>query len=92
MEKIGVADYGMKVWYGNFYDYDERIADIRAIGYDGLERLYPNSAEEPIIAVIVFLSIAADTYFTAIVCLVYDTQVFLNSNIGFTDSIFLQDI
>ena len=25
MIKYGVADYGLKVWYGNFYDYDERI-------------------------------------------------------------------
>lgn len=48
MEKIGVADYGMMVWYGKFYDYDERIANIRAIGYDGLERLHPNSAEDAI--------------------------------------------
>ena len=41
-----------------------------------------------LIAVIVFLSMVADTYFTAIVCLVYDTQVFLNSSIGVIDSIF----
>ena len=46
MEKIGVADYGMKVWYGSFFDYDERIANIQKIGYDGLERLYPNSPED----------------------------------------------
>ena len=46
MEKIGVADYGMFAWYGGFYDYDQRIADIKSIGFDGLERLYPNSAED----------------------------------------------
>ena len=46
MEKIGVADYGMKVWYGNFYDYEERLRNVRAIGYDGLERLHPMSAED----------------------------------------------
>ena len=44
------------------------------------------------IAVMVFFSMVADTYFTAIVCLVYDTQVFLNSSIGVIDSISLQDI
>ena len=46
MEKIGVADYGMKVWYGNFYDYEERLRNVRARGYDGLERLHPMSAED----------------------------------------------
>ena len=45
MIKIGVADYGMRVWYGNFYDYDERINMVRELGFDGLERLYPDSAE-----------------------------------------------
>jgi hypothetical protein len=48
--------------------------------------------EGPMMAVIVFFSMAADTYLTAIVCLVYDTQVFLNSSIDVIDSIFLQDI
>ncbi|MBQ7032502.1 MAG: TIM barrel protein [Clostridia bacterium] len=46
MVKLGVADYGMLVWYGGHYDYDERIQAIRKIGYDGLERLYPDSAED----------------------------------------------
>ena len=46
MEKYGVADYGMKVWYGNFYDYEERIMNVREIGFDGLERLYPYTAED----------------------------------------------
>ena len=41
--KIGVADYGMFVWEGGLFDYEQRLADIRAIGYDGLERLHPIS-------------------------------------------------
>ena len=41
--KIGVADYGMFVWEGGLFDYEQRLADIRAIGYDGLERLRPIS-------------------------------------------------
>jgi len=49
MEKLGVADYGMLVWYGGFYDYEERIEQVRAIGFDGLERLYPKSAEEALL-------------------------------------------
>lgn len=46
MARIGVADFGMFAWYGGFYDYDERLFSIRKIGYDGLERLYPDSAED----------------------------------------------
>jgi hypothetical protein len=46
MEKIGVADYGIYAWSGGFYDYGERIARVGAIGFDGLERLYPTSAED----------------------------------------------
>lgn len=46
MIKIGVADYGMLVWYGGFYDYDDRIQAVRELGFDGLERIYPNSPED----------------------------------------------
>lgn len=46
MIKIGVADFGMYAWYGGFYDYDERLQAVREIGYHGLERLYPDSAED----------------------------------------------
>jgi len=28
--KIGVADYGMNVWYGGLYDIEERLADLKA--------------------------------------------------------------
>lgn len=37
--KIGVADYGMNVWYGGLYDIEERLQDLKALGYDGTERL-----------------------------------------------------
>ena len=30
MIKIGVADYGMHVWFGGMYDYEKRMADLRA--------------------------------------------------------------
>ena len=39
--KIGIADYGMNVYYGGMLDYDTRMEQIKAIGYDGLERLEP---------------------------------------------------
>ncbi len=50
MEKLGVADYGLLVWYGGFYDYNERIDSVKALGYHGLERIYPKSAEDALLA------------------------------------------
>ncbi|MEN6546316.1 MAG: sugar phosphate isomerase/epimerase [Armatimonadia bacterium] len=44
--KIGIADYGMNVWYGGSFDIEQRWSDIRAIGYEGLERLGANEAAE----------------------------------------------
>jgi len=46
MIKIGVADYGMFVWYGGYYDYEDRVRSVQALGFDGLERIYPNSPED----------------------------------------------
>jgi sugar phosphate isomerase/epimerase len=37
--KIGVADFGMNVWDGGCFDIQQRLLDIKAIGYDGTERL-----------------------------------------------------
>ena len=48
MMKIGVADYGMFVWEGGLFDYEQRLRDIKAIGYDGLERLRPVSESDAI--------------------------------------------
>lgn len=46
MRKIGVADYGMNVWYGGFMDYETRMEDLKKIGYDGIERLTPIDAAD----------------------------------------------
>lgn len=46
MIKIGVADYGCNVWYGGIYDYEERLKDLKAIGYEGIERLVAKTPEE----------------------------------------------
>lgn len=51
MEKLGVADYGLLVYYGGHYDYHEKIDNIRALGYDGIEKLYPKSAEDALFKV-----------------------------------------
>jgi len=44
--KIGVADWGLFVWNGGLYDYEDRIEMIRGLGFDGLERIYPKSPED----------------------------------------------
>ena len=46
MIKYGVADWGMFVWYGGRYDYADLIESVKDLGFDGIERLYPRSAEE----------------------------------------------
>jgi len=44
--RIGVADYGMNVWDGGDFDPEQRWAALKAIGYDGVERLSATSAAE----------------------------------------------
>lgn len=44
--KIGVADWGLFVWNGGLYDYEDRIEMVRGLGFDGLERIYPKSPED----------------------------------------------
>ena len=46
--KFGIADYGILVWEGGFYDYEERVLMVKCLGYDGLERIYPTSPENAI--------------------------------------------
>ena len=46
MIKVGIADYGMNVWYGGFMDYETRMEQIKAIGYEGIERLTPIDAAD----------------------------------------------
>lgn len=37
--RFGIADYGMNVWDGGCFDYLERCASLKGIGYEGIERL-----------------------------------------------------
>ena len=46
MIRYGVADYGLSVWFGNLFDYEERIDFVKSLGFDGIERLYATSADE----------------------------------------------
>ncbi|WP_135549997.1 sugar phosphate isomerase/epimerase family protein [Paenibacillus cymbidii] len=44
--KVGIADYGMYVWDGGFFDYEHRWNQLRTIGYEGIERLTAFSPDE----------------------------------------------
>lgn len=45
---IGIADYGMNVWDGGCFDYEERWEQLKEIGYDGIERITAFSTEEAV--------------------------------------------
>ncbi|MFH1969981.1 MAG: sugar phosphate isomerase/epimerase [Verrucomicrobiota bacterium] len=46
--KIGVADYGMNVWDGGCFDIEERLARLKQIGYEGVERMEAITADQAI--------------------------------------------
>ena len=46
--KFGIADYGMNVWEGGCFDVEERLEGLKAIGYEGLERLRALSADDAV--------------------------------------------
>ncbi len=44
--KVLIADYGLNVWYGALYDYEDRLTMLKELGYDGLERLEAKTEAE----------------------------------------------
>jgi len=46
--RFGVADYGMTVWDGGQFDLEHRLTSLKAIGYEGIERLEATSADEAV--------------------------------------------
>lgn len=52
--KFGIADYGMNVWYGVCYDTGARLDDLKAIGYDGIERLEAASPSDAVAKAVLF--------------------------------------
>ena len=44
--KIGVADYGLNVWYGGDFDHEQRLVELKGIGYEGTERCHALSADD----------------------------------------------
>ncbi|HRV05032.1 MAG TPA: TIM barrel protein, partial [Candidatus Ratteibacteria bacterium] len=46
--KIGVADFGMNVWEGGLFDFEERLTNLSNIGYQGVERIEAISADDAV--------------------------------------------
>ena len=44
--RFGIADYGMNQWDGGCFDLEQRLLDLRSIGYEGLERLEAATGEQ----------------------------------------------
>lgn len=58
--KYGVADYGMNVWFGGHYDLEDRLANLKAIGFNGIERLEATDAAEAVAKAAVFRKMGMD--------------------------------
>ncbi len=44
--KIGIADYGFNVWDGALYDIEERLAALKDLGFQGIERVEASSPSD----------------------------------------------
>lgn len=44
--KVGVADYGLQYWDGGCYDLEQRLSDLKRIGYEGIEQLRAHCASD----------------------------------------------
>ena len=58
--KYGVADYGMNVWFGGNYDLADRLANLKAIGFDGIERLEATDAADAVARAAEFRKLGMD--------------------------------
>ena len=58
--KVGVADYGMNVWEGACQDTERRLADLKAIGYEGIERLQATSGDDALYKAARFRALGMD--------------------------------
>jgi sugar phosphate isomerase/epimerase len=58
--KLGVADYGMNVWDGALYDTAQRLADLKRIGYEGVERMQAASAADAMAKAVEFRRLGMD--------------------------------
>ena len=44
--KIGVAQYGMNLWFGGLFDYEERLTGLKKSGFEGTETLVAKSPSD----------------------------------------------
>jgi sugar phosphate isomerase/epimerase len=58
--KVGVADYGINVWEGGCFDFEERLRRLQGIGYDGTERLEAISADDALTKAAMYRRMRAD--------------------------------
>ena len=58
--KYGVADYGMNVWFGGNYDLADRLANLKAIGFNGIERLEATDAADAVARAAEFRKLGMD--------------------------------
>ncbi len=58
--KIGVADYGLNVWDGGLLDTGERLKALKAIGYEGLERLEASDSAQALHKAAMFRRLGMD--------------------------------
>lgn len=54
MNKIGVADYGMDVWFGGNYNLEQRLRKLKAIGIEGIEVLHGYSENDALNKAVTF--------------------------------------
>lgn len=60
MMKFGVADYGMNVWYGGLYDIEERLLDLKKLGFNGTERLEAASPSDALYKAALYRKLGMD--------------------------------
>jgi hypothetical protein len=58
--KFGIADYGMNQWDGGCFDLEQRLLDLRSIGYEGLERLGALNGEDAMAKAALFHKLGMD--------------------------------
>ena len=58
--RFGIADYGMNVWDGGSFDVQERLARLKDIGYEGLERCHAVSEADAVHKAAVFRRLGMD--------------------------------
>ena len=58
--KFGVADFGMNVWHGGFYSVEDRLEELKEIGYNGTERLEASEAADAIYKAALYKKLGMD--------------------------------